>query len=307
MINNGLEKRIRKEGFRGDIRHAVPMSEITSLRIGGPADIIFYPQGIEDLQLVMAVCREYGIHCLILGNGTNLVASDKGVREPLINLSYGFDAINVKGQTIVAEAGSGLSHLLRLCQANALSGLEALTGIPGTVGGALRMNAGSWGVELGNLISSLTVMDVRGEIREIKRQEVEFGYRGTNLPADAVILRGEFSLPRGEKKEITKRMRDSFRKKKKTQPLAQPSAGSIFKNPAGIPAGQLIEAAGLKGMRRGDAMISSLHANFIVNMGKAQARDILGLIDMIQKRVYQETGTMLELEVVIIGEAEPAA
>ena len=307
MINNGFEKRIRKEGFRGDIRHAVPMSEITSLRIGGPADLIFYPQGIEDLRLVTAVCQEHGIHSLILGNGTNLVASDKGVREPLINLSRGFDAINVKGQIIVAEAGIGLSRLLRLCEANALSGLEALTGIPGTIGGALRMNAGSWGVELGNLISSLTVMDARGEIREMKRQEVEFSYRGMNLPTDVVILRGEFSLPQGEKKEITKRMRHFLRKKKETQPLAQPSAGSIFKNPAGTPAGQLIEAAGLKGMRRGDAMISSLHANFIVNMGKAQARDILGLIDMIQKRVYQTTGTMLELEVVIIGEAEPAA
>ena len=307
MINNGLEKRIRKEGFRGDIRHAVPMSEITSLRIGGPADIIFYPLGVEDLQLVTAVCQEHGIHCLILGNGTNLVASDKGVREPLINLSRGLDAINVKGQTIVAEAGIGLSRLLRLCEANALSGLEALTGIPGTVGGALRMNAGSWGVELGNLISSLTVMDAQGEIGEMKRREVKFNYRGMNLPTEAVILRGEFSLPRGEKKEITKRMRHFLRKKKETQPLAQPSAGSIFKNPAGIPAGQLIEAAGLKGMRRGDAMISPLHANFIVNMGKAQARDILGLIDMIQKRVYQTTGTMLELEVVIIGEAELAA
>jgi UDP-N-acetylmuramate dehydrogenase len=307
MINNGLEKRIRKEGFRGDIRHAVPMSEITSLRIGGPADIIFYPRGIEDLRLVTAVCQEHGIHCLILGNGTNLVASDKGVREPLINLSRGLDAINVKGQTIVAEAGIALSRLLRLCEANALSGLEALTGIPGTVGGALRMNAGSWGVELGNLISSLTVMDAQGEIGEMKRQEVEFSYRGMNLPTDAVILRGEFSLPQGEKKEITKRMRHFLRKKKETQPLAQPSAGSIFKNPAGIAAGKLIEDTGLKGMRRGDAMISPLHANFIVNMGKAQARDILGLIDMIQKRVYQTTGTMLELEVVIIGEAELAA
>jgi UDP-N-acetylmuramate dehydrogenase len=303
MINNGLEKKIRKEGFRGDIRRAISMSEITSLRIGGPADIIFYPRGIEDLRLVLAVCREQGIHALLLGNGTNLVAADKGVREPLINLSRGLDAININGRTIVAEAGSGLSHLLHLCEANALSGLEALAGIPGTIGGALRMNAGSWGVELGNVISSLTVMDARGEIREIKRREVQFSYRGTNLPSDAIILRGEFALRRGEKKEIAKRMRHFLKKKTETQPLTLPSAGSIFKNPAGIAAGKLIEDAGLKGMRRGDAMISPLHANFIVNMGKAQARDILGLIDMIQKRVYQTTGTVLELEVVIIGEA----
>jgi UDP-N-acetylmuramate dehydrogenase len=303
MINNGLEKRIRKGGFRGEIRHTVAMSEITSLRIGGPADIIFYPQGIEDLQLVMAVCREHGIHAFILGNGTNLVTTDKGVREPLINLSRGLDAIYEKGQSIVAEAGSGLPHLLRFCEANALSGLEALAGIPGTVGGALRMNAGSWGVELGSLISSLTVMDARGEIKAIKHQELEFNYRGTNLPADAIVLQGEFSLAKGNKKEITKRTRDYLRKKKETQPLGLPSAGSIFKNPAGIAAGKLLEDAGLKGMRRGDAMISPLHANFIVNMGKAQARDILGLIDVMQKKVYQTTGTLLELEVVVIGEA----
>src|SRR4030042_409061 len=147
------------------------------------------------------------------------------------------------------------------------------------------MNAGSWGVEIGDVISSLTIMDTGGEISQRKRHEVDFGYRGINPPADAIILSGEFSLCKEAKAEITKRMKDFLRKKKETQPLSLPSAGSIFKNPAGQPAGKLIDEVGLKGMRRGDALVSPLHANFIVNMGRAQTRDILGLIDMIQKRV----------------------
>jgi UDP-N-acetylmuramate dehydrogenase len=307
MMDNGLEKRIRKEGFKGNIRHGVPMNTITSLRIGGPADLIIYPQGIEDLRIVMAVCRDRDAQCILLGNGTNLLVSDKGVREPLINLSPGFGEIRGQGQTVMAGAGIGLPHLLRFCEQNALSGMEALTGIPGTVGGAIRMNAGSWGVEIGAVISSLTVMDKEGKISQRKRHEVDFGYRGINLPADAIILNGEFSLGKGAKTEITKRMKDFLRKKKATQPLSLPSAGSIFKNPAGQPAGKLIDEVGLKGMRRGDAMVSPLHANFIVNMGRARTRDILGLIDTIQKRVYQRTGTTLELEVSIIGESEMAA
>jgi UDP-N-acetylmuramate dehydrogenase len=150
-------------------------------------------------------------------------------------------------------------------------------------------------------------MDRGGEISRRKRHEVDFDYRGINLPDDAIILGGEFSLHKAEEKEIAKLMKDFLRKKKATQPLSLPSAGSIFKNPAGQPAGKLIDEAGLKGTRRGDAMVSPLHANFIVNMGRAQTRDILDLIDMIQKRVYQSTGITLELEVLIIGESEMAA
>lgn len=304
MITNGWERRIKETGFTGEIRHKVPMSEVTSFKIGGPADCILYPHGLEDLQIVIALCREEGMHYLPLGNGTNLLASDRGVREPLINLSRGLGEIRKQGTKVMAGAGLVLPQLLRFCASNGLSGLEPLVGIPGTVGGGIRMNAGSWGMEIGDRVSSLMVMNRTGEIRWLKHQEVTFDYRGIDLPPEEIILQGEFSLHKGADVEITGKMEDFMLRRKETQPLFQPSAGSIFKNPPDMPAGRLIEEMGLKGMRRGDAMVSPLHANFIVNVGTARARDVLGLITLIRERVYQERGTRLELEVQIIGEQE---
>jgi UDP-N-acetylmuramate dehydrogenase len=304
MITNGLERRIKKAGFRGEIQHEVPLSEVTSFKIGGPADVILYPQGLEDLQIIMALCREEGMGYLPLGNGTNLLASDKGVREPLINLSRGLEDIRKQGTKVMVGAGLGLPQLLRFCATNGLSGLEPLAGIPGTVGGGIRMNAGSWGMEIGDRISSLMVMDRAGGIRWLKHKDVTFDYRGINLPPEEIILQGEFTLHKGEESKITEKMKDFVHKRKETQPLFQPSAGSIFKNPSEMPAGKLIEEAGLKGLRRGDAMVSPLHANFIVNVGTARARDVMGLITQIRERVYQEKGIRLELEVQIIGEQE---
>jgi UDP-N-acetylmuramate dehydrogenase len=304
MIANGWEQKVKKAGFQGEIRQKVPLSEVTSFRIGGPADCLLYPQGLEDLQLVIALCREEGVRYLPLGNGTNLLASDRGVREPLIKLTHGLKDIRKQGTKVMAGTGLGLSQLLRFCASNGLSGLESLAGIPGTVGGGVRMNAGSWGMEIGDRISSLMVMDRAGGIRWLKHDEVTFSYRGIDLPPEAIILQGEFSLHKGVESEITKKIKDFMLKRKETQPLFQPSAGSIFKNPPDIPAGKLIEEAGLKGLRRGDAMVSPLHANFIVNVGTAQARDVLGLITQIRDRVYHEKGIRLELEVEIIGEPE---
>jgi UDP-N-acetylmuramate dehydrogenase len=307
MISNGWKRKVKEAGFTGEIRHKVPMSEVTSFKIGGPADCILYPQGLEDLQIVIALCREEGINYLPLGNGTNLLVSDRGVREPLIHLSRGFGEMRRQGNKVMAGASLGLPQLLRFCAGNGLSGLEPLAGIPGTVGGGIRMNAGSWGTEIGDRISSLMVMDRAGGIRWLKREEVAFDYRGIDLPPEEIILQGEFSLHKGEDAEITEKIKDFMLRRKETQPLFQPSAGSIFKNPPDMPAGRLIEEVGLKGMRRGDAMVSPLHANFIVNVGTARARDVLGLIALIRERVYQERGTRLELEVQIIGEQEMEA
>jgi UDP-N-acetylmuramate dehydrogenase len=304
MIANGWERKIKKAGFQGEIRQGVLMSEVTSFRIGGPADCILYPQGMQDLQIVIALCRDEGVRYLPLGNGTNLLASDRGVREPLINLTRGLGDIRKQGTKFMAGAGLGLSQLLRLCASNGLSGLESLAGIPGTVGGGIRMNAGSWGMEIGDRISSLMVMDRAGGIRWLKQDEVTFGYRGIDLSPEEIILQGEFSLHKGVESEISGKMKEFMLRRKETQPLFQPSAGSIFKNPPDMPAGKLIEEAGLKGLRRGDAMVSPLHANFIVNVGTARARDVMGLITQIRDQVYHEKGIRLELEVQIIGEPE---
>jgi UDP-N-acetylmuramate dehydrogenase len=302
MTNNTLERGLRKKGFQGKSQRGVPMSEITSFRIGGPADLVLFPRNQQDLRIVMALFRDRGIPVLLLGNGTNLLVADKGIREPLINLSHGCQEIGKQGAKVIAGAGVGLPQLLNFCAAHALTGLEALAGIPGTVGGGIRMNAGSWGMEIGDHISSLLVMDHAGETRQVTREQVAFGYRGISLPFDGIILQGEFSLRKGKRDEIQMQTAEFLRKKKETQPLAQPSAGSIFKNPPDMPAGRLIEEVGLKGTRRGDAMISPLHANFIVNMGAAHAQDVLALIELVRKRVYQEKRIGLELEVLIIGE-----
>ncbi len=302
MTNNTLERGLRKKGFQGKSQRGVPMSEITSFRIGGPADLVLFPRDRQDLQIVMALFRDRCMPVLLLGNGTNLLVTDKGIREPLINLSHGCQEISKRGAKVIAGAGVGLPQLLNFCATHALTGLEALAGIPGTVGGGIRMNAGSWGMEIGDHLSSLLVMDHAGETRQVTREQVAFGYRGISLPFDGIILQGEFSLRKGKKDEIQMQTAEYLRKKKETQPLAQPSAGSIFKNPPDMPAGRLIEELGLKGTRRGDAMISPLHANFIVNMGAAQAQDVLALIELVRKRVYQEKRIGLELEVLIIGE-----
>jgi UDP-N-acetylmuramate dehydrogenase len=302
MTNNTLERGLRKKGFQGKSQRGVPMSEITSFRIGGPADLVLFPRDRQDLQIVMALFRDRCMPVLLLGNGTNLLVADNGIREPLINLSHGCQEISKRGAKVIAGAGVGLPQLLNFCATHALTGLEALAGIPGTVGGGIRMNAGSWGMEIGDHISSLLVMDHAGETRQVTREQVAFGYRGISLPFDGIILQGEFSLRKGKRDEIQLQTAEFLRKKKETQPLAQPSAGSIFKNPPDMPAGRLIEEVGLKGTRRGDAMISPLHANFIVNMGAAQAQDVLALIELVRKRVYQEKRIELELEVLIIGE-----
>jgi UDP-N-acetylmuramate dehydrogenase len=306
MIANGLIEKIRKAGYKGEIQQGVLLRTITSFQVGGLADCIFYPQGLKDLQIITTLFRDTGTRYLLLGNGTNLLASDRGVREPLINLCRGFTDIRRQGTTVMVGAGVGLPRLLRFCMANDLSGLEPLAGIPGTAGGGIRMNVGSWGVELGDRISSLMVMDHTGRIRWVKGDDVRFGYRESELSAEEIVVQGECSLHQGVASEIAERMKDFLDRKRQTQPLFQPSAGSIFKNPEGKPAGMLIEEAGLKGIRRGDAMVSPLHANFIVNIGSAQARDVLGLIDLIRERVYQRHGIRLELEVQIIGEPEMA-
>ncbi|UCC66369.1 MAG: UDP-N-acetylmuramate dehydrogenase [Deltaproteobacteria bacterium] len=306
-MNDGvLEERIRKEGFKGEARRQAPMREITSFKIGGPADLILFPQDLEDLQVLITLFRREGIEYLVLGNGTNLLVSDKGVRDPLISLSEGFKEIKTEGTKIRAEGGVGLPQLLHFCAENALGGMEPLAGIPGTVGGGIRMNAGSWGVEMEDLLSSVTVMGHLGQIRWLEKEKLVFSYRGIDLPAEEIILQGEFTLQKGEREEIKARMEDFLRRRRETQPFALPSAGSIFKNPQGISAGKLIEGVGLKGFRLGDAMISPLHANFIVNLGTARAKDVLRLMDLIEERVYQERGVKLEREVVIIGEPNVA-
>lgn len=284
-----------------------PMRNHTSLRVGGKADAIFYPKDTEDLKKILTLARDQRLPYYILGKGTNLLVRDGGIRGIVINLGYGFKDVSEledNGNSALIRAGTGvlLSNLLAYSVTKDLSGLEFAAGIPGSVGGAIAMNAGTRDGSIQDIISSITLMDYDREVFKRDRKGLRFSYRKLELAKHEIILEGIFKLKRVPKEEIKAKIISYMSHKKRSQPLNSASCGCIFKNPEGHFAGQLIEEAGLKGYRIGDAMISEVHANFIVNVGKAEAKDILNLMALIQKRIYEEKGIHLEPEVQIIGE-----
>jgi UDP-N-acetylmuramate dehydrogenase len=217
-------------------------------------------------------------------------------------LAQGMKKIVVDGEMVEAEASLLLQRLVQFSIRKGLTGLEPFFGIPGTVGGGLAMNAGAWGAELKDILLSMTLMKEDGEVIERPRSKLRFSYRGLVLPPSWIILKGRFRLKKGEKKEILERVKSYSEMRKKKQPLDYASAGSIFKNPKEGPAGKWIEEAGLKGFRIGQAMISDRHANFIINLGKAKAEEVIRLVEIIETKVYQEKGISLEREVKVVGE-----
>jgi UDP-N-acetylmuramate dehydrogenase len=237
-----------------------------------------------------------------LGKGTNLIVRDRGIRGWVISLTQGMKRFQWEGDVVEAEAGLTLHRLVRSSIQKGLGGLEPFSGIPGTVGGGLAMNAGAWGVELKDILLSITLMNGDGEMVERPRQKVRFSYRRLALPPHWVILKGRFQLKGGRKEEILKRVKSYSETRKRTQPLDYPSAGSIFKNPLEGPAGKWIEEAGLKGFRLGQTMVSNRHANFIINLGKATAREVIDLMELVEGKIYEEKGISLEREVKVVGE-----
>jgi UDP-N-acetylmuramate dehydrogenase len=210
--------------------------------------------------------------------------------------------VQMDGDEIEAEAGLPLQSLVRFSIQKGLTGLEPFLGIPGTVGGGLAMNAGAWGVELKDVVSSISLMRQDGRVIERPRHRLRFSYRRLNIPASWIILKGRFQLKKGRRKEILEKVKSYSGMRKRTQPLEYPSAGSIFKNPKEGPAGKWIEEAGLKGFRMGQAMVSNRHANFIINLGKATAGEVINLMEWVERKAYEERGISLEREVRVIGE-----
>jgi UDP-N-acetylmuramate dehydrogenase len=288
--------------IEGKVLFDAPMRQFTSIKVGGPADCLLFPKDLDELRKVVRYAGRKDIPVLILGKGTNLIVRDRGIRGWVISLTHGMKRFQWDGDVVEAEAGLTLHRLVRSSIQKGLGGLEPFSGIPGTVGGGLAMNAGAWGVELKDILLSITLMNGGGEMVEKSRQKVKFSYRRLALPAHWVILKGRFQL-RGEKKEeIFKRVKTYSETRKRTQPLDYPSAGSIFKNPSEGPAGRWIEEAGLKGFRLGQAMVSDRHANFIINLGKATAREVIDLMELVERKIYEEKGISLEREVKVLGE-----
>lgn len=296
--------------FKGVILFDEPMSRHTSFRIGGPSEAIVFPGNEDDLLNIFNFVRRKKVPLFMLGEGTNILVGDRGIRGVVVSLSSKFAGDCFKSIVFVKEdarsvylyagAGVALAKLLRYTTEKGLSGLEFTAGIPGSLGGAVIMNAGSYGKEIGEMIDSVRVIDHNARIKELPAKDISFHYRYACIPGVAV-LGAVLRLKRGDTEKIRNTIKDNLIRKKNSQPLDKHSAGSVFKNPTGMRAWQLIDSVGLRGTCIGDASISERHPNFIVNNGGAKARDVLSLIRKIGQKVENKTGITLELEVKIVG------
>ncbi|MFH1675292.1 MAG: UDP-N-acetylmuramate dehydrogenase [Pseudomonadota bacterium] len=293
---------------KGRILFDEPMARHTTLRVGGPAEALIYPKDINEITDIIGWARKKSIPLMAVGTGSNLLVRDGGIQGIVVNLGKGFKEVRpIKkiGDTtlIMAEAGVSLSKLVTFAADHNLSGLTFAAGVPGTVGGAVRMNAGTATGCMGDVIDALTVLVPTGDVIDIKRDKLNFSYRRLEMDPKSIILKAYFKLGLGSGDALRKAAVSMLEQRRAKQPLSFPSAGSFFKNPAtGPSAGKLIEEAGLKGYRVNDAQVSEKHANFIINRNKATAEDILGLVNIIQDSVYKKSGIVLEPEVVIVGE-----
>ena len=278
------------------------MKKHTTFRIGGEADLFVSPGSEEEAAALLALCRRRQIPCYVMGNGSNLLVSDAGYRGVIIQIGKNMSGIRVAGCMIEAQAGAMLSAVARRAMEASLQGMEALSGIPGTLGGALMMNAGAYGSEMKDIVVSVRVLDQDGRIRELSCEEMEFGYRTSAAQRqNMVILSARMMLEEGQKEEIAARMEEYRIKRQTKQPLELPSAGSTFKRPEGYYAGALIEQAHLRGCRENGAQVSEKHCGFIVNTGGATAKDVRTLIRRVQSAVYEDSGVRLEPEVRMLG------
>jgi UDP-N-acetylenolpyruvoylglucosamine reductase len=285
-----------------DICRDEPLAKHTTLRIGGPADVYVEPASEADLAAVVKFCHERSLPFFVIGRGSNLLVRDGGVRGVVICLvQANFSRIEVAGERLHCGAGAKLKNVAVEAKRNGLTGVEFLEGIPGSVGGALRMNAGAMGGATFDIVESVRFMDHAGKIQERGRARIPVEYRSCPLLKDHIALGAVFKCKPAPREEIEKRMKAFSEKRWASQPAA-PSAGCLFKNPDPIPAGKLIDELGLKGTRVGGAVVSAEHGNFIVNDGDATAHDVLELIAILQQRAKNERGIELQTEVEIIGE-----
>ncbi|HEY5648978.1 MAG TPA: UDP-N-acetylmuramate dehydrogenase [Nitrospiria bacterium] len=286
------------KGISGEVRWNEPLSRHTTLKIGGPAEALYFPRSREALGDVLRRARRFRIPVFVLG-GSNILVRDGGVRGIVLKLN-GFQKLTSGENRVQAGGGVLLSRLSRYAFNQGLGGAEFAQGIPGTVGGAVTMNAGTREGDMAGILASVQIIDPGGSIQTLQRGEIQFGYRWSRLPK-GVVIEAEFKLRPRNRAEIRRKMETFMVHRKKTQPLAWPNAGSVFKNPEGGYAANLIERLHLKGARVGEAQVSDQHANFIVNRGGATAKDVLGLIRTIGRKVEDRTGITLELELRVVG------
>ncbi len=295
-------RQMLQQFWHKDVMWDCPLAKFTTLRVGGPADGVVFPSGEKEIGQLIAGLNRHGIPWRVIGRGSNILAPDAGFPGIVLVLGRQFSSIetvSTEGDSLQVrvEAGCSLSRLVNWCKDEGLSGLEFAVGIPGSVGGAIIMNAGAWGKEICEVISSVRFLDAEGKLSTKERQELNFSYRHLATAPDEVVLSGVFNLRRSTQEEIAATCRDYLKRRKMSQPQRVASAGSFFKNPEGQAAGRLIEKAGLKGLRVGGAKVSEVHANFLINTGSATAQDFYELMGLVQAEVLNRTGIMLEPEV----------
>lgn len=285
------------------VRINEPMNRHTTFRIGGPADYFLLPSSSEEVKGILEICKEESLQYFILGNGSNLLVSDEGYRGVIIQLYRNYGGLTVEGTEIRAGAGVLLSQIAATARNESLTGFEFAGGIPGTLGGAVVMNAGAYGGELKDVLKEAVVMDREGNIFTVPVEKLAMGYR-TSLVKTAgyLVLEAVIFLKKGSQEEIRDTMKDLADRRISKQPLEYPSAGSTFKRPEGYFAGKLIMDAGLRGYQVGDAQVSEKHCGFVINKGNATAADVLTLIENVREKVQEQFGVTLEPEVKFLGE-----
>ena len=299
-------KDIFSEGtFKGEMKFMEPMSNHTSLKIGGPADVYAVPQDVPSLSSMHMHLEKKHVPFFPLGGGTNILVRDGGMEGTVISLRSLKKIEPVKEDNeslyLFVEAGAPLQKLVSYSRENGYSGIEGLAGIPGTVGGAICGNSGAFGYEMKDVLVSVEIMDPGGKVLVVKAEELEFGYRHSGIPHNALLLSAEIKLRKDKKEAVSARVENFLKIKRQTQPIWEHSAGCVFKNPPGLSAGKLIDGAGCKGMRIGDAEVSSIHANFFINKGKASASDFIMLMKEVAGRIKERFNVVLEPEIQIVG------
>lgn len=280
-----------------------PMASHTTFRIGGPADYFAVPETVEELEKVLNICKEEQTPYFILGNGSNLLVGDQGFRGVVIQLYKNFDGIKIEGTKVTARAGAMLVRVAKEAGKAGLTGLEFASGIPGTIGGAMVMNAGAYGGEMKDVVTAVTVLTKDGEVKTLTGEEMNFRYRGSVVEDEGmIVLEAVMELKEGDLEEIQARMAELTVQRKTKQPIEYPSAGSTFKRPEGYFAGKLIQDAGLHGFQVGGAQVSEKHCGFVINAGGATAADVMNLMQQVSDKVKEQFGVTLEPEVKRIGE-----
>lgn len=281
-----------------------PMAKHTSFKIGGPADFFIKINNIEDIKFVISLCSKNNIPLTVIGNGTNVLVSDNGIRGIVVKINFKELKLEEHNENVKIIAGAGvlLSEISKVCLDNRLTGFEFANGIPGTIGGAVKMNAGAFGGEMKDIISKTICIDLKGNIKILTNKEQQFSYRHSIFSDNNyIILQTEIVLKKGNIDEIKTKMEQISKTRREKQPINFPSAGSVFKRGENFITAKLIDECGLKGYHIGDAEVSNLHAGFIINKKVATAKDVLKLIDYVKQTVYKKYNVQLELEIVVLG------